>query len=192
MAELAVADVEAYTNGRLLAADADTAVWLDRALKAARRYCGWHVTPVQTDTDVVMDGPGGRLLALPTMRVVDLSALSENGTAADVDTELYVSESGLVRKVNGGCWTSRYGGITYTLEHGFDAATDWQTAVLELVDRMSQLVGSVVGNSGPMVRKRVDDVEYGWAMTIGDPGNQRLYDMLNHTLLDSYRLEPVQ
>lgn len=189
MAELTAADVDTYTNGRLAAADPATAAWLDRALKAARRYCGWRVTPPAVET-VTLDGPGGRRLSLPTMHLVELQSLSEDGTSLDVD-DLYVSALGLVRKKSGGCWSHRYGALEVTMNHGYTDATDWQSGVLELIDRMSQLPGTVVGNSGPMVKKHVDDVEYGWALTIGDPGNQRLYDMLNHTLFDSYRLEPL-
>lgn len=191
MPELAAADLAAYTGNRLAVGDSQTAVWLNRALLAVRRYCGWHVTPVRTDSNVVLDGPGGRVLSLPSLRVVEVTALSENGTALDVADDIDVSATGLVRKVSGGSWTSRYGGITVTMQHGYDDAADWQSAVLELADRMSQMPGTVVGNSGPMVGKKVDDVEYRWALTIGDPANQSLFDMINHTLVDPYRLEPL-
>jgi hypothetical protein len=189
--ELTAADVVQYTGGRL-SLGAETTRLLDAALKAVRRYCGWHVTPVQTDTGMVLDGPGGRVLSLPTLRLVTLTALSENGTALDVDDDVYVSSAGLVRKVSGAWWTSRYGGITVTMSHGFADATDWQSAVLELVDRMSMMPGTAVGGSGPMMRKRVDDVEYAWQTTIGDPGNQNLFDLINHRLVDPYRIEPLR
>lgn len=188
MPELTAADVEAYTGGRLAAAAPETVRLLDAALKTARRYCGWHVTPVRTDADVVLDGPGGRRLSLPTLHLVELTDITEDGTALDV-TALYVSALGLVRKRSGACWSPQYGAIAVTMEHGFDDATDWQAAVLELVDRMSQMPGSTVGASGPMVGKKVDDVEYQWAPTIGDPANQGLFDLINHRLVDPYRLE---
>jgi hypothetical protein len=128
------------------------------------------------------------VLSLPTLRLVELTAVSENGTALDVD-DLYVSAAGLVRKKSCACWTSRYGGLTVTMEHGYDNATDWQSAVLELVDRMSTLPGSVVGNSGPLARKQVDDVSYQWALSVGS--NSPLFDLINHRLVDPYRIEPL-
>jgi hypothetical protein len=186
--ELTVADVESYTGGRLLAAAPETVRLLGAALKAARRYCGWHVTPVQTDTGVALDGPGGRVLSLPTLQLVELTAVSEDGITLDVD-DLYVSSAGLVRKKSGCHWSCRYGGVVVTMEHGYVDATDWQSAVLELVDRMSTLPGNVLGNSGPVARKRVDDVELQWALSVGT--NESLFDLINHRLMDPYRIDPL-
>lgn len=188
MAELTAADVTQYTGGRLTAG-AETTRLLDAALKTVRRYCGWRVTPTTVET-LTLDGPGSRLLSLPTMHLVELQSITEDGVALTVG-DLYVSSRGLVRKKSGACWSCRYGALTVTMNHGYEDATDWQSAVLDLVDRMSQMAGTAVGNSGPMVRKKVDDVEYGWALTIGDPANQSLFDMINHTLVDPYRLETV-
>lgn len=190
MAELETADVEQYTKGRLAASDPETARLLDAALKAVRRYCGWHVTPVRTDTGLVVDGPGGRLLSLPTLQLVELVAITEDGNALDV-ADLHYSAAGLVRKKSGRSWSHRYGALSVTMRHGFDEASDWQSAVLELVDRMSAAVGTVAGNSGPLVEKSVDDVSYRWALTIGDPANQSLFGLINHTLVDPYRLDPL-
>ena len=86
-------DVAAYTNGRL---DAEAAqVWLDRGLAIARRWCGWQVTTVTND-EVTLDGPGSRLLVLPTLKLVELTVVVEDGTAVDV-ADLLVSARGLVR-----------------------------------------------------------------------------------------------
>ncbi|SRX93565.1 hypothetical protein MSP7336_01804 [Mycobacterium shimoidei] len=181
--ELTVDDVEQYTKGRLVAGNPETERILDAALDAARRFCGWHVTPVITD-EVTLDGPGGHVLSLPTMRLVELTELSEDGTALNVD-DLAVSPRGLVQK-RCGRWSHNYGSITAKMKHGYDEATDFQAAVLELVDRMASQVGKVIGNSGPPVEERVDDVVMRWVLTISS--NHDLFDMLNHTLLDRYRL----
>lgn len=188
MAELTTADVEQYTKGRLAEADPETQRLLAAALRAVRTYCGWHVTPVQTDTGVVIDGPGSRLLSLPTLQLAQLQAVTENGTTLNV-SDLYWSVAGLVRKKSGACWSGRYGSIIVTMQHGYDDASDWQQGVLELVDRLSEVQGTVVGNSGPLARKRVDDVEYQWALSVGN--NSSLFDLINHTLIDNYKLEPV-
>ena len=84
MPELTTADVEQYTGGRLDKDHPETISLLARGLGAARRFCGWHVTPVQTDTDRVLDGPGSRLLRLPTLRLNALTAVTEDGTELDM------------------------------------------------------------------------------------------------------------
>lgn len=198
MAELTVADVEQYTGGRLAAAADETARLLAAALKAARRYCGWHVTPVQTDSGLVLDGPGGRVLSLPTLRVVSVSALSEDGVALDVGTglpgydstsDVLISSVGLVRKVSGGCWSSKFGGISVSMQHGYDDASDWQSGVLELVDRMSESAGSTAGDSGPLIGKSVDDVSYSWAaLAVNEP---KFFSRSMVALMDPYRIEPT-
>ncbi|OIN79805.1 hypothetical protein BMG05_16585 [Mycobacterium malmoense] len=182
-------DVEQYTTGRLAASDPETARLLTTALAAARAYCGWRVTPVAVET-ITVDGPGSRLLSLPTLQLVELQAVTENGVELDID-ELHWSKAGLVRKKSGHRWSHRYDAITVTMNHGYDNAWGWQSAVLELIDRQAAAVGNVVGNSGPMVEKMVGHVTHRWALTISNPANQRLFSMLNHDLMDLYRLEQL-
>lgn len=188
--ELTPADVEQYTGGRLLASDADTTRMLLAALRAVRAYCGWRVTPVGIDT-VKIDGPGRRLLSLPTLKLLELQSITENDVAIDV-ADLYVSEAGLVRKKSHRHWSHHYGAITVTMNHGYDDAWDWQSAVLQLIDRMSGEVGAVAGASGPMVEKRIDDITYRWMNTIGQPENQEVFEMMNHKIVDLYRIEQAR
>ena len=141
---LDAAAVEQFTQGRLNHEDAETQRQLDAALAAARRYCGWHVTPVVTET-VTLDGTGGRLLALPTLRLVSIESLNENGETVDPET-LEWSTRGLVLKA--GAWTDRLSGITATIEHGFDEAADFDSAVLSSIERggfSSDAVPTVIG-----------------------------------------------
>jgi hypothetical protein len=184
--ELTTADVEQYTSGRLPASDAETTRLLDAALKTLRRYCGWRVTPAASET-LTLDGPGRHRLSLPTLHLVELESITEDGVVIDLTT-LYVSPLGVVRKKSGACWSRNYGAIEVTMTHGYDDATDWQSAVLELIDRMASQVGLVAGNSGPPVEKQVDDVSYRWILTVGNTPS--LFDMINHTLVDPYRIEP--
>jgi len=134
VAELAPVDVENYTQGRLDKDDPETARMLTAALAAARRYCGWHVTPVLTDVEVVVDGPDGPVLSLPTLNLISVSAISESGASLDV-SQLDVSRRGSVRHPYG-CWTGRYDAISVTMTHGFTEteAADWRMAVLASVD----------------------------------------------------------
>lgn len=136
MPELDVAAVEQYTQGRLDRDDPRTADLLAEGLSTARRWCGWHVTPALAAVDVVMDGPGSRVLALPTLKLDTLDEISENGVVLDV-AELEVSPRGMVMKRHGGLWTGRFGGITVSMTHGFPDAPDFNAAVLSYINRMA-------------------------------------------------------
>lgn len=147
-----------------------------RATAAARNYCGWHVTPVASDEEIVLDGPGGRLLVLPTLNLTELTAISEDGVALDL-ADLTWSTRGLVAKRDGSYWTGQFGGIAVTFSHGYASAPDFDHAV----DVMAETIASQRDDAA-LIRKRVDDVEYQWA-TGSDP--------LAGTaaLLSKYRLE---
>lgn len=136
MAELAVAAVEQYTKGRLAGDAPETARLLAAGLSTARRFCGWHVTPVREDDVVTLDGPGGRLLTLPTLALVELTSVVEDGAALDL-ADLRTSTRGLVTKKSGGLWSQHYGSIVVTMTHGYDDAPAFDAAVLSLIDRMS-------------------------------------------------------
>lgn len=91
---------------------------IDRTVEAIRGYCGWHVWPVREET-LVVDGEGGAVLALPTLRVTDVDQVTENG--AEVDTEAFEwSTSGDLRRLDR-CWTSRWRGVEVELSHGYTA-----------------------------------------------------------------------
>ena len=64
MPELAPSDLPAATLAKFADADAAQAA-INAALVAARRFCGWHVSPVREDDELVLDGPGGSVLSLP-------------------------------------------------------------------------------------------------------------------------------
>ncbi|MFT8180658.1 hypothetical protein ACLXNF_24045, partial [Mycobacteroides chelonae] len=137
MPELTVDDVEQYTRKRLDKNDTETERLLAAGLAYVRQFCGWHVTPVKTGHEVELDGPGGRLLALPTLKLIALTQVTEDGHPVDVSS-LYVSKRGLVRKKGGGFWSPHYGAITVTMDHGIDDADAFNAAVLSFIDRMSK------------------------------------------------------
>lgn len=159
MAELTAGDLPASTLARFADNDAAQAA-IDAALAAARRYCGWYVSPVQTDVDITLDGPGGRVLSLPTLNLLSVSSVDDDGIAY-VTADLRASRRGLVTKRQRGHWSPHYGSITATITHGLTEAeaADWRAAIVKIVDawaRTSQRDGI------DMKRKRVDDVEYEW------------------------------
>lgn len=155
---LDVVAVETFTQGRLDRDDEDTQRQLDAALAAARGYCGWHVTPVLTNVEITVDGPGGPILTLPTQSLTALTAVTEDGIELDVTT-LSWSKRGMVVKrrqqlapVNyfaasyyqrpWNFWTNYFQGITATISHGFAQAPDFDAVVLAAIDRGGFAAGS--------------------------------------------------
>lgn len=139
MPELTAPGVEQYTGGRLDRDDPETTRLLNSALAAARRRCRWHVYPLRVDEIVTLDGPAGRLLRLPTMRLVELKELTEDGTLVPL-SDIDVSRRGMVEKRSGAFWTRRFSGIVAKMTHGFgesDVPEDFNSAVLSLIDRAS-------------------------------------------------------
>ena len=166
--------VESFTGGRLTADDDETDAILMRALAIVRTYAGWHVTPSRTET-ITVNGPGSVILALPTAHLTAVTALSENGTAFDVNTGIEWSYSGLVRKTSGAHWTRGYRTVRATITHGYAEAFDFDAAVLQVADRLS-----VQAAGGPV--RRIADLEY-----FPQPGTQSVLDPI---LLAPYRIEP--
>lgn len=172
--EPTAADVAAYSQGLLPEVDSRTTLLLNGALAAARAYCGWHVIPEVEET-VTADGPGSPLLVLPTLRLVELTELSEDGTDLAID-EVEWSGRGLVRKAGRGCWTGKYRGITAKIKHGFASAPDFNTAVLAAVDRVGAGGAETVG---PF---KFPDA--------GSASAGSTFSAAEKAILDLYRLEP--
>ncbi len=161
MAELAYTDLPAAVLARFADKTVATAA-INAALSAARRYCGWYVSPVQTDQVIAdIDGPGGRELSLPTLNLISVSAVTELGVTVDVSTLDKSRRKGTLTKQWPQCWTNRDGAITATITHGYTEAeaADWRAAILAIVDARSSPAGR---DDGDLKRKKVDDVEYEW------------------------------
>lgn len=158
MAELTYADLPAAVLARF-ADNAAAQAAIDTALVAARRFCGWHVSPSKAET-VVVDGPGGRVLSLPTLNLTAVASVTELGAAVDVSTLDRSRAKGTLTKQYG-YWSGRDGSISATITHGFTEAeaADWRSAILKLVDTWSE---SPDRDSADLKRKKVDDVELEW------------------------------
>lgn len=177
--ELTPTDVENFTEGRLSATDPEVGRALKRALSRARRYCGWHVSPVLTET-LTLDGFSSSYLVLPTLKVVSLNAITEDGAPVDLsEVKQSACEPGILTRAQR--WRAGYSNITVDLAHGFtaDEAEDWREAVLKIIDQAAT-TGNVDG-TGSLIGKKVDDVEYRWSELITANG-------FNATALAQYRL----
>lgn len=199
MAELEPADVESFTNGRLSAADDEVQKMLDAALARARRHCGWSVSPVVTNFTAVLDGPGSRILSLPTRKIVELTSIDEDGTDRPLDTLRWsaggppgIQESPVrVRKRSGAFWSDEYQTITVVMDHGYteEEAADWRYAVLSMVNQMGL---TLVSGQGEMdvVSKKVDDVTYRWIDPYSAAADTALYSVGN--ILCGYELPRLE
>lgn len=193
MAEIAITDLSAATRARFVDDDAAQAA-LDAVLAAARRYCGWHVSPVKTGDVITLDGPGSSAVELPTRKLVTITSVVELGTTLDltkVDSSTGGRSSAVVlRKRSGGWWSCRYRSIVVTMTHGFTEAeaADWRHTIIDLVDDVSYVVAAGSGDTGPLIRKKVDDVEYQWG-DITSTASQAVYSA--GSVLDGYRLPEV-
>lgn len=159
MAELSTDDYDAFIG---TVDDNAKQAALDAVLAAARRYCGWHVSPVVEDAELTVDGPGGDRLFLPTKKIVALTSVVEDDIELTSGTDFVASANVpgmLVRK--GACWTREYSGITVTFDHGYTEAeaADWRRAILQV----TQLWLNTAQRTDPSLkRKKIDDVEYEW------------------------------
>jgi hypothetical protein len=145
---LNAAAVESYTRGRLRSDDTETQRQLDAALAAARRYCGWHVTPVLSAQSVTLDGSGTNLLVLPTLNVTALTQVIEDGITLNV-ADLSWSPRGLIVKKSGYWWSSMFAGITVTFSHGYATAPDFESALLSSIDRGAFSPDRIARSIGP-------------------------------------------
>ena len=90
--------------------------WLKAAHGVVRRFCGWHVAPLITET-IILDGSGGRDVLLPSLHVVTLTSVVNDGE--DVTAAVDTSRAGILRLTDG-TWTDRLGRISVTLSHGYE------------------------------------------------------------------------
>lgn len=147
------------------------------ALAAARRYCGWVVTPPETVT-ITVDGPGGPMLSVPSLCIVEVTEVVEDGVTLDL-ADLRISKTlGQIWKKSG-CWTSNVGGIEVTMAHGLDEAPDFDAAVEQAA---TALAAAGTRTDTALKRKKVDDVEHEWFESASS--------FLNESLLSSFRILP--
>lgn len=105
---------------------------LARVWGAVRDHCEWHVTPVKRET-LVVDGTGGPILQLPTLRLVEVYEVRENGEVLDPSAVQW-SADGSLRK-SSGRWSDRWRGIEVDVEHGYASVDGLDGLVLRAAAR---------------------------------------------------------
>lgn len=103
------------------------------AQSVIRSYCGWHIAPVVVQ-EIVLDGPGGTLLSLPTLRLVDVEFVENDGRPV---TDPQWSGDGMIR----GHWSDRFRGIRARIRHGYDECPPEIIAAADRLLRTERLAG---------------------------------------------------
>lgn len=179
-----VAKLSAYTKGQISETDPRALDALNGASTAIRRYCGWHISPHQQEP-LRLDGPGGRVLSLPTKHLTGLDEITELETLLIDETDYRWSEDGSVKRLQG-CWSDEFRVLSLTISHGYapEDVTDVKQVVLAAVARaLSSPTGAT--------REQAGQLSVSWATVA--PGVSGGLALLAHELsvLDAYRIEGV-
>jgi hypothetical protein len=134
-----------------LPGDVNEFAW-EAAIAEIRAFCGWHIAPEVTET-LTIDGPNGFVLHIPTLRLVDVVSITNDGNAVDSPEW---SRNGLVRRGYPydpyyGVWTWKMRGVVAEVTHGFE---EWPEDLLAVATAMAKtpsaaLAGVKSVTSGP-------------------------------------------
>lgn len=178
------AQLEAWTKGKIKAGDARVPDALAAVSRSIRNRCGWHVAPAVEGHQLVLDGPGGTVLSLPSMKIKTLTTVKDDGAALDPapGADLRVSKgTGLVKKRSGGRWSGEYGSIEVTMDHGHDKAEDLAGVCLSIAAR---------GLASPMgaTREQAGALSVNWAMAAQGVSGGIIPMSGELAIVDAYRL----
>lgn len=177
------AEVANFTKGQIEETDPRVADAIKAVTSSIRKEAGWHIGPVVEAHSVTLDGPGGRLLHLPTLRLQELVSVTELGVAVDLTGESHDwSELGLVEKRDGTYWTDRFRKIVAVMDHGFDDLADLKFLTLSLVSR---------GLSSPLgaTREQAGSMSIQWATATPGVAGGLVPIPAEVRIMDRYRLE---
>ena len=97
----------------------DPATFLESASALVQRYCGWEIAPREERT-FVLDGRGSQHLWLPTLMLVDVISVMNDGEEVPVENYDW-SKDGWVG-LRCGAWSERASGIEVTCISGYEKA----------------------------------------------------------------------
>ncbi len=114
---------------------------IDAAVSYARNTAHWHIFPAVNDT-LTVDGEGGEVLTLPSLHVNSITSVTERGRELEEWTDYEWSKTGDLKRL-GGCWTTRWQGITVELNHGYDPE---DADLLDLLKAIGSAVATAAAN----------------------------------------------
>jgi len=90
---------------------------VEAATDQIRTFCGWHIAPSAPEV-ITLDGPGGRVLILPTLRLNAVASITVDGVALP-STAYTWTGAGVITRVDGGFWSSKPQSIVASVTHGY-------------------------------------------------------------------------
>lgn len=169
-------------------ANPQQAEWmLDGASAFVRTHCGWSIS---RETDVVWprDASGGRLLTLPTLRLVAVaSVLVDVPDWADAEewvTTVTWSTAGMLYRESG--WPDALQSVTVVGTHGY-TAEEMPRDIMAVVCGLSSRMASAAGKGSATVQ-RVGNVQTSYNR---DGAEQAGLTGLEQAALDRYRIRLV-
>lgn len=158
--------------------------WGQAAEAVVRRYCGWHVAPVVTETLVLDVQHASPLLPLPSLRVEAVHSV-EVWTGKDwieLDAGVYGwSRAGMLQLLYGR-FSKGLSNVRVTLRHGFDAV---EAADVLAIVRNVQARGEM--ELGAVRQQAVNGASVAYTSTAGGSLSVPLFQDEKATL-DAYRL----
>lgn len=149
------AAVAAASGGRVMPDDPRLPILIKGATDALRLWCGWHVTPVVTET-LILDGEGSPSLALPSRRVLDVSVVKIEGEPVGSD-EFDWSKEGMLR-LRRKSFPDRFRSVEVTLTHGFPD-------VPAMVSVLTQIVLGACASPLGATQEQAGSILVRWART---------------------------
>lgn len=168
-------EFEQYQNG-------DPETFLNAASQAVQAYCGWDIAPRSART-FTLDGRGSKHLWLPTLMLVDVVSVTNDGEAVDVENYDW-STTGWIG-LREGCWSTRASGIVVECVSGYETTPESLKGVI--------MAAASRGASSPTgaYLQRAGGVQMQWqAGSASALGGQFLED--ERAILDLYKLPARQ
>jgi len=163
------------------AADAQAA--LDTVSGAIRSYCHWVVSR-EVVTGAKLSPAGRRRVWLPTMALVSVEAVVEDGVTLAAGVDFDFDSTGLLLRA--GRWTTTMNGLLVSYTHGY-AFTDWQLQAVRGV--CLSAAARHVGNPGG--HRSETRGPFSW--TVGGSGDDAGSPLTaaDHTVLDPFVVDTV-
>lgn len=114
---------------------------------AIRLWCGWHIAPVKTDDEMVIDSNRGSLLVLPTLLMQEPSAVVD-ADGNDI-TGWSWSEIGNLELPFGQYFPQGFRAVKVTVTHGFTTAP---TEIVAVAAHMLRERADEIATGGPPLK----------------------------------------
>lgn len=149
-------ELQFFTKGKIKASESRVPAALAAVSSEIRRAAGWHIWPILRNHELVLDGSGGRIQYVPTLRLLEVKAASSAGVTI-LPENIDPSQLGLL-EARGFLWTRRYSQVRLTIDHGWEEAPELKALCLSLAARA---LASPMGAT----REQAGSISVNWAMT---------------------------